>query len=100
MIDISDGRRDLPAICRSAAITVSPASMARSITGPAEPGTAEKLAAAAAEQALATGLACARGLGRYGWEGTLRTARIMTAAAWDLFPGAAWDHAPCEQPAS
>jgi hypothetical protein len=100
MIDISDGRHDLAAICRSAAISASPASMARDFACPTEPGAAEQLAAAAAEQALVIALACARALDRYRWEGTLRTARVMTATAWDLFPHATWDHTRREQPAS
>ena len=62
-------------------------------------GPAEHLAAAAAERALAIALACARGLGQYRWEGTLRTARIMAAATWDLFPIVAWDDTPVDQPA-
>ena len=61
--------------------------------------TAEHLAAAAAERALAIALACAQGLGQYRWEGTLRTARIMADATWDLFPIVAWDHTPVDQPA-
>jgi hypothetical protein len=100
MIDIGEGHRDLAAICRGAAITASPASMAREFSCPAEPGAAEQLAAAAAEQALVIALACARALGRYRWEGTLRTARVMTATAWDLFPHVAWHHTRREQPAS
>jgi len=102
MIDIRNDRHDLAAICRSAAVTASPASMASGIPsgGPAGRGTAERLAAAAAERALAIALACARGLGRYRWEGTVRTARIMAATAWDLFPNVAWDDTACDQPAS
>jgi hypothetical protein len=99
--DISNGR-GLGAICRSAGIVLSPASAAGGVTSadPAEPAAAEKQAAAAAEHALAIALACARGLDRYQWEGTLRTARIMAAAAWDLFPDVAWDDTACQQPDS
>jgi hypothetical protein len=101
MIDISDGQ-GLHAICRGAGIALSPAKTARgSISAdPAEPAAAEMQAATAAEHALAIALACARRLNRYQWETTLRTASIMAATAWDLFPHAAWDDTACEQPAS
>jgi len=99
-IDISDGQ-GLHAICRSAGIALSPARTACGSTSadPAEPA-AEEQAETAAEHALAIVLACARRLNRYQWEGTLRTAYIMAAAAWDLFPRAAWDDTAREQHAS
>jgi hypothetical protein len=102
MLDIRDDRHDLAAVCRSAVVTTSPASMVSAIPSgdPAGRGTAERLAAAAAERALAIALACARGLGRYRWEGTVRTACIMAATAWVLFPNVAWGDTPCDQPAS
>ena len=101
MIDIRDDRHDLAAVCRSAVVRhLRQAWSAVSLRRPAGRGTAERLAAAAAERALAIALACARGLGRYRWEGTVRTARIMAATAWDLFPNVAWGDTPCDQPAS
>jgi len=88
---------------RSAAVAATCASMngsstARGIAG--DPGIAEQLAAAAAEQALAIALACARSLGRYCWAGTMGTARVMAATAWDLFPLVTWDDTSCHQPAT
>ncbi len=102
MIDVGDDSDDLADSCGRAGVVASAASMASDVTAglPAEPWTAERLAAAAAERALVIALACARGLGRYCWEGTICTARVMAATAWDVFPSAAWDDASCEQPAS
>jgi hypothetical protein len=100
MIEIRDGSHDLADTCRQAWVLASPASTASDVTAghPAEPWTAERLAAAAAERALVIALACARGVDRYRWEGTICTARIMAATAWDLFPSAAWDDTSCDQP--
>jgi len=89
VIDIGDGHHDLAVICRNAVITASPASLASGVTpgsDPAGPAAAGRLAAAAAERALAIALASARRLGRYRWQNRLRTARVLAAAAWDLFP--------------
>jgi hypothetical protein len=99
MVDVGD----LADACRSAAVAATCASMngsstARGIAG--DPGIAEQLAAAAAEQALAIALACARSLGRYCWAGTMGTARVMAATAWDLFPLVTWDDTSCHQPAT
>ena len=93
MIDLCDDSNDLAALSRRARIVASPASVASGrVSGDAAGlGTTEHLAAAAAERALAIALACARELGQYRWEGTLRTARMMAVAAWDLFPVVAWD---------
>jgi hypothetical protein len=98
LIDIRGAYHDLAAICRSTAITASPASMAYGATVGSH--SAERLAAAAAERALAIALACARALNRYRWDGVLCAARIMAAAAWDLFPQVMWDEAPYDRPAS
>ncbi len=98
MIDLCDSRRSLAAICRSAAITASPASMASKIA-PAGPEAAERLAAAATERALAIALACTHQLGRYRWQATMHTGRVMAAAAWDLFPATGWDDTHCKPPA-
>jgi hypothetical protein len=95
MIDIGDGRPDLADTCQRAAFTTSAGTTASDILS-GGPGAAERLAAAAAERALAIALTCARELGRYQWPGTLRTAALMAAAAWDLFPLTAWDDSPCD----
>jgi len=49
------------------------------------PARSELLAAIAVERALAIALVCARRLGRYAWNTTLRTVRLMAASAWDCF---------------
>jgi hypothetical protein len=99
MIDVGDDSADLADSCRRAGIMASAASNATAGL-PAEAWTAERLAAAAAERALVIALACARELGQYCWEGAICTARVMTAAAWDVFPSAAWDDdVSCGQPA-
>lgn len=95
MIDVADGRHDLADSCHRAAVTTCPDIIADGGT-PDGSDMAERLAAAAAEQALAIALTSARELGRYQWQGTLRTASIMAAAAWDLFPQVAWDDSPCD----
>jgi hypothetical protein len=95
MIDISDGRPDLAETCQHAAITTSAGTTLSDVIAD-DPGTAERLAAAATERALAIALTCARELGRYQWPGSLRTAALMAAAAWDLFPLVAWDDSPCD----
>lgn len=100
MIDISadlgGGHADLAAICRWAGIDPSPAAMSldQASGDPADPGAAERLAAAAAERALVAALACARGLGRYRWDGIIRTEPVMAATTWDLFPLLTWDDTP------
>jgi hypothetical protein len=101
MIDICDDSNDLATISRRAGIMASPASVVSSRVSGDAAGlrTTEHLAAAAAERALAITLACARGLGQYRWEGTLRTARIMAVTTWDLFPIVAWDDTTGHQPA-
>jgi hypothetical protein len=85
MIDVGGGRHDLADTCHRAALITRPDAMAE---GRISGGSAvvERLAAAAAEQALAIALTCARELGRYRWQVTLCTAPIMAAATWDLFP--------------
>jgi len=50
---------------------------------PAGAGTTARIAV---ERALAIALACARHLGRCEWEGTLDTASLISACAWDCFP--------------
>jgi hypothetical protein len=95
MIDIGDGRPDLADTCQHAAITISAGTTPSDVIAD-DPGTAERLAAAATERALAIALTCARELGRYQWEGALRTAALMAAAAWDLFPVATWDDSQCD----
>jgi hypothetical protein len=96
MIDVSDGYHDLADTCRRAALTTCPDTTA---DGRISDGSdvAEHLAAAAAEKALAIALMSAWELGQYEWRGTLRTASIMTAATWDLFPQVTWDDSPCDQ---
>jgi len=94
--DLGSTQDDLADVCRRAGVAPSPASMGLDQTsyGPADPGAAERLAAAAAERALAVALACARGLDRYRWEGIIRTDRIMAATTWDLFPLVTWHDTP------
>lgn len=100
MIDVGDGGGDLAAACRSAGITASPECVTGRIVNPTAPEAAGQLAAAAAERALVIALACARRSRLYEWDGMMCTAWIMAAAAWDLFPDAAWDGVPCGQTVS
>ncbi|HUZ55623.1 MAG TPA: hypothetical protein VMU94_24220 [Streptosporangiaceae bacterium] len=52
------------------------------------PAGAAAAARIAVERALIIALACARHAGRCEWEGTLDTASLITACAWDCLPGA------------
>ena len=100
--DLGDGHGDLAEASRAAGVVVAPASACASSPCPGlagDPGAVERLAAAAAERALATALVCARGLGRYQWETAISTARIMSATTWDLFPVVPWDDTACHQAA-
>jgi hypothetical protein len=90
MIDVGDGGGDLASACRSAGIGASAACTAGGIVSATGPAAAGQTAAMTAERALVIALACARQGGLYEWDGTLSTARMMAAAAWDLFPDAAW----------
>lgn len=94
--DLGDGSKDLASVFREAAVIPTPASLTSH--DPPDAMTAEHLAAAITEQALAIALVVARHLGRYHWDGVLATSQVMAAAAWDLFQYAAWDHASCPQP--
>jgi len=100
MTDAADGGGDLASACRDAGIMASPEGLTGGTVNPADPEAPGLLAAAASERALVIALACARRSGLYEWDGTLRAARIMAAAAWDLFPDAAWDGVPCGQTVS
>lgn len=81
-------------------VMVPPLSPPPSLTSqdPSGAVTAEYLAAAVIEQALAIALVGARHLGHYRWDGVLATAQVMAAATWDLFQYVTWDHASCPQP--
>lgn len=94
--DMGDGSKDLADACHGAAVILSPADL--SSQHPSDGLTAEYLAAAVTEQALAIALVGARHLGHYRWDGVLATAQVMAAATWDLFEYATWDHASCPQP--
>ncbi len=94
--DMDDGSKDLAGAFHGAAVSPSPASLTSHDQSDAV--TAEYLAAAVTEQALAIALVGARHLGRYRWDGVLATAQIMAAATWDLFQYAAWNHTSCPQP--
>ena len=91
--DLSGGHADLGAVCRWAGIAPSPASMSPDQAS-ADHVESERLAAAAAERALVIALACARSLGRYRWDGVIRTGPVMAATTWDLFPLLTWDDTP------
>jgi hypothetical protein len=94
--DMGDGSTDLAGACRGAAVISSPPSLTSQ--DPSGAVTAEYLAAAVIEQALAIALVGARHLGHYRWDGVLATAQVMAAATWDLFQYVTWDHASCPQP--
>ena len=103
MVDVGDDGMDLAAAA-AGRIVASPASMAgssasaRRLAG--DPGPLSSWQRRQPNGHWRSPCACARGLGRYRWEGTIGTARIMAAATWDLFPLVTWDDTSCHQPAS
>lgn len=74
------GDLSLARACQQASISSSAA------VEPVLPVTGELAAATAVHYALAIALVAVRYLGRYTWEGILRTDEIMAAGAWDCFP--------------
>ena len=74
------GQPFLEDACQQACLTARPGCLPAGLDDTA---ASRMLAALLVERALIMALVCARHLGRYTWDGTLKTGDIMAASTWD-----------------